>query len=69
MQFSELLAAVGDRPAFEAGWLMVGRPPRPGLRQQPTRWTKAGRVCRLRRNLYAISPGFRKGIISNSHNS
>ncbi len=62
MRFQELLAIVEDEPVFETGWLTVGRPADAGLQAQLSRWTRAGRLHRFRRGLYALAPPYRKVI-------
>lgn len=60
MEFTELLAIVGDEPVFEAGLLLAGDIDPANVRRQLSRWTRAGRLYQLRRGVYALAPPYRK---------
>jgi predicted transcriptional regulator of viral defense system len=60
MEFTLLLDIVGDEPVFETGLLLAGSVDSKDVRRQLSRWTKAGRLCQLRRGLYALAPPFQK---------
>lgn len=60
MKFSELVGAVGEEPVFEAGILLAGRSDPEGVRRQLSRWTRSGKIIKLRRGLYALSPPWRR---------
>jgi predicted transcriptional regulator of viral defense system len=60
MEFTHLLDIVGDEPVFETGLLLAGAVDSKDVRRQLSRWTKAGRLCQLRRGLYALAPPFQK---------
>ena len=60
MEFTRLVAIVGDEPVFETGLLLAGDVDPAHIRRQLSRWVRAGRVVQLRRGLYALAPPFRK---------
>lgn len=60
MRFERLLEIVADEPVFETGLLLSGEADALGIRQQLARWTRAGRLHQLRRELYALAPPYRK---------
>ncbi len=60
MRFASLLAAVGDEPVFETGFLLAGDVNAADLRRQLSRWVTSGRLVQLRRGLYALAPPYRK---------
>jgi len=60
MQFSDLLALVGDEPLFETGLLLAGDVDPGDARRQLSRWVSAGRVRQLRRGLYTLAPPYQK---------
>jgi len=60
MKFERLVEVIGDEPVFETGLLLAGDVDPADARKQLSRWTKAGRVYRLRRDLYAVAPPFQK---------
>jgi len=60
MRFEELIEIVGDEPVFETSLLLAGDVDPADARKQLSRWTKAGRLFRLRRDLYALAPPFQK---------
>lgn len=62
MRFSELLEVVGDESVFETGLLLCGAVDSVGIRHQLARWTLAGRIHQLRRELYALAPPYRKSL-------
>jgi hypothetical protein len=51
---------VGEEPVFETGLLLAGDLGPAEARRQLYRWTRAGRIYRLRRDLYALAPPFQK---------
>jgi len=60
MEFRRLVEIVDDEPVFETGLLLAGDVNPADVRRQLSRWTKAGRLYRLRRGLYALAPPFQK---------
>lgn len=60
MKFRSLLAAVGDEPLFETGFLLAGEVDPADLRRQLSRWVSSGHLVQLRRGLYALAPPYRK---------
>lgn len=60
MKFSELVSVVGEVPVFESGLLLAGRSDPEGVRRQLSRWTCSGKITKLRRGLYALSPPWRR---------
>ncbi len=60
MNFRALLAAVGDEPVFETGFLLAGDVDPVDVRRQLSRWVRSGRLHQLRRGLYALAPPYRK---------
>ncbi len=60
MRFEHLLEIVADEPVFETRLLLAGEADPVRIRHQLTRWTRAGRLHRLRRELYALAPPYRK---------
>jgi len=60
MRFEELIEIVGDEPVFETGLLLAGDVDPADARRQLYRWTRAGRIYRLRRDLYTLAPPFQK---------
>ena len=60
MDFSRLMAIVGDEPVFETGLLLAGDVDPAQVWRQLSRWVKAGRIYQLRRGVYALAPPFQK---------
>ncbi|MCJ7620454.1 MAG: hypothetical protein MUP64_09590 [Anaerolineae bacterium] len=60
MRFEQLIEIVGNEPVFETGLLLAGDVDPADARKQLSRWTKAGRLFRLRRDLYALAPPFQR---------
>ncbi len=60
MDYDSLLKLVGDDPVFESSMLMAGDVNPNLIRQQLTRWVKAGKILQLRRSVYAIAPPYQK---------
>ena len=60
MRFADLLAAVGDEPAFQSGLLLAGDGNPTDIRRQLSRWVRAGRIYQLRRGVYALAPPYQK---------
>lgn len=60
MKWETLLSIVGDTPVFETGLLLAGEVDPANVRLQLSRWTAAGRLCQLRRGLYALAPPYQK---------
>lgn len=60
MKFSELLDLVGDLPLFRSSLLLAGDRDPQDVRRQLTRWTQAGRILQLRRNVYVLAPPWRR---------
>lgn len=60
MDFPELLDAVGDLPLFRSSLLLAGDRDPADIRRQLSRWTAAGKVLQLRRNVYALAEPWRR---------
>jgi len=60
MEFTNLLKIVNDEPVFETGLLLAGQVDPAGVQRQLSRWTRAGRLFRLRRGVYALAPPYQK---------
>jgi len=60
MRFEDMIEIVGNEPVFETGLLLAGDIDSADARRQLYRWAKAGRIYRLRRDLYALAPPFQK---------
>jgi predicted transcriptional regulator of viral defense system len=60
MEFKRLLEIVGDEPVFGTGLLLAGNVDADIVRQQLSRWVKAGCLYQLRRGLYTLAPPFQK---------
>ncbi|MBK9234506.1 MAG: type IV toxin-antitoxin system AbiEi family antitoxin domain-containing protein [Anaerolineae bacterium] len=60
MEFTHLLAIVGDEPVFATDLLLAGAVDADDVRRQLSRWVSAGRLYRLRRGLYALAPPFQR---------
>jgi len=60
MKWEELLRIVGDEPVFRTGLLLVGDVRPEVVRQQLSRWVRAGRLYAVNRGLYALAPPWRK---------
>ncbi|MGB2775314.1 MAG: hypothetical protein WBF31_23635 [Anaerolineae bacterium] len=60
MEFTHLLAIVGDEPVFATDLLLAGAVDADDVRRQLSRWVSAGRLYQLRRGLYALAPPFQR---------
>lgn len=60
MKFDALLAEVGDLPLFRTALLLAGDRDAGDVRRQLSRWTAAGRVVQLRRNVYVLAKPWRR---------
>jgi len=60
MKFEDMIEIVGNEPVFETGLLLAGDIDPLDTRRQLYRWAKAGRIYRLRRDLYVLAPPFQK---------
>lgn len=60
MDFARLLEIVGDEPVFETGLILAGVSNPDSVRQQLSRWVRAGQLYQLRRGVYALAPPFQK---------
>ncbi len=60
MKFGDLLNTVADEPIFFTGLLLSGDVDPGDVRRQLSRWTKDGRIHRLRRGVYALAPPYAK---------
>jgi predicted transcriptional regulator of viral defense system len=60
MKFDDLLSLAGDQPFFETGLLLVGSVDPNDVRRQLSRWTRAGKICQLRRGLYTLAPPYNR---------
>lgn len=60
MNFNELLHILGDEPVFESSMLLAGNVNPNDIRRQLSRWTKAGRIHKLKRGLYVLANPYRK---------
>lgn len=55
MKWPELLALLGNAILFESSMLMAGKDSPAEVRRQISRWVASGRLCQLRRGLYALA--------------
>ena len=60
MKYGELAKILGEEPLFETSLLLAGSVDPRDVRRQLSRWTKSGRIHKLKRGLYALAPPFRK---------
>jgi predicted transcriptional regulator of viral defense system len=60
MEFAALLDRVGTLPMFRGSLLLVGDQSAADVRRQLSRWTAAGKVVQLRRNVYVLASPWRK---------
>lgn len=60
MNFEQLMQMVGDEPVFESSLFLAGEVNPAAVRLQLNRWTRAGRLYKLRRGLYALAPPYQK---------
>jgi predicted transcriptional regulator of viral defense system len=60
MEFERLLELVGQEPVFETALLLAGKVNPANVHLQLSRWTKSGRITKLRRGLYALAPPYQK---------
>jgi len=60
MDFTRLLAILGDEPVFATDLLLAGDVDAGDVRRQLSRWVSAGRLYQLRRGLYALAPPFQR---------
>lgn len=60
MKFKRLLSLVQDEPVFESALLLAGKVDPQLIRLSLARWLKSGKVYRLRRGVYALSPPYQK---------
>jgi len=60
MEFRRLIEIVDGEPVFATALLLAGDVDPANVRRQLSRWTKAGRLYKLRRGLYALAPPFQK---------
>ncbi|MFH0899286.1 MAG: hypothetical protein V2A73_01525 [Pseudomonadota bacterium] len=58
MKFGDLLSIVAEEPLFETALLLAGNVSTHEVRQQLSRWRRAGRVVAIRRGLYALAPPY-----------
>lgn len=62
MKLEELLAIVGDQPLFETGLLLAGDVDPNDVRRQLSRWARSGRIRKLRRGLYMLTPPYQNVV-------
>ena len=62
MKFADLVGIVADEPVFETGLLLAGPSDAATTQRQLSRWTRTGKVVKLRRGLYALAPPWRRHI-------
>ncbi len=55
MKWQDLLGIIGREPLFESTLLIAGQANPAEIRRQLSRWTKSGRLVKMRRGLYALS--------------
>jgi len=60
MDFEKLLQIVGEEGIFETGLLLVGKEEPGEIRRKLSRWVKRGKIYKLRRGLYALTPTYQK---------
>ncbi len=64
MKFNELLQIVGKEPVFSSALLYAGLKSPSGIQAQISRWVKEGKLIKLRRRLYTVSPEY-SGVTPN----
>lgn len=62
MKFADLVAIVAEEPVFETGLLLAGPSDAAATQRQLSRWTRTGKVVKLRRGLYALAPPWQRRI-------
>lgn len=60
MKFSALLDDVGDLPLFRGSLLLAGDRDPTDVRRQLSRWTAAGKIVQLRRDVYVLADPWRR---------
>ncbi len=60
MKWKELLNLVGGEPVFTSAMLRAGKVSDAKLRLQLVRWTKDGRILKLRRGVYLLATPYRR---------
>ena len=60
MQFEALLEEVGNLPLFRGSLLLAGDRDPADVRRQLSRWTTAGKVVQLRRDVYVLADPWRR---------
>jgi len=60
MQFSALLEEVGGLPLFRGSLLLAGDRDPADVRRQLSRWTAAGKLLQLRRDVYVLADPWRR---------
>ena len=64
MKFGELISVCGELPWFDVATVMqVTNQDKAGLRTQLHRWTREGRLIRLRRGMYTFTAQYRKANV------
>ncbi|MCD4708664.1 MAG: hypothetical protein K8S62_13100 [Candidatus Sabulitectum sp.] len=58
MKSSELLRIVHNEPVFSSGLLYAGLQSPDSIRIQISRWVKEGKLIKLRKRLYTVSPDY-----------
>lgn len=58
MKFNELLRITAGEPVFTTGFLSSGLQSLEGLQVQLSRWVSEGKLIKLRRGLYSVSPKY-----------
>ena len=58
MKFNELLKIVRNEPVFSSALLYAGLKSPDGVQVQICRWVEEGRLIKLRKQLYAVSPEY-----------
>lgn len=62
MKFADLVGIVAGEPVFETGLLLAGPSDAATTRRQLSRWTRSGKLLKLRRGLYALAPPWRQRV-------
>ena len=62
MKFADLVGIVAGEPVFETGLLLAGPSDPATTRRQLSRWTRSGKLLKLRRGLYALAPPWRQRV-------
>jgi len=60
MKWNDLLNLVAEEPVFDSALLMAGKVSRAQIQTQLTRWTRTGKILKLRKGLYVLAEPYGK---------